>query len=110
VSALRPWLGNLALIDLTGEPHFRICGTSLHVRFGGEMTGKALDALNEAHGPVELRSCIEKARRTLRPVSATHRVSANHEPTVFHELYLPLGTDGIVPDTVLLVSYAEARR
>ena len=35
VSALRPWLGHLALIDLTGAtPYFRLCGTGLHARFG----------------------------------------------------------------------------
>jgi hypothetical protein len=37
VSTLKPWLGNLALIELKNAngPSFRLCGTNLHSRFGG---------------------------------------------------------------------------
>jgi hypothetical protein len=110
VSALRPWLGNLALIDLTGaEPYFRLCGTSLHGRFGGEMTGQKVAKVENAFGRRELLACIDKARRTLHPAPAAHQVSAGHNRTTFHELCLPLGHDGKNADTMLLVCYGEQK-
>ncbi len=47
VSVLRPWLGSLALFEFQSErgPVFRLCGTSLHQRFGGEFTGQPVSAL-----------------------------------------------------------------
>ena len=111
VTALRPWLGNLALIDLTGTaPYFRLCGTGLHARFGGEMTNQKLDAVDPAHGRRELLSCIEQVRQTLHPTPMIHENGADHNRTVFHELCLPLGRDEKRPDTVLFASYAEQRR
>ena len=109
VSQLRPWLGNLALIDLTGgAPRFRLCGTGLHARFGGEMTKREVARLNEGLGSEELLACIEVARETLIPAPMTQAVSADHRSTVFHELCLPLG-DGRAADTVLFASYPEQR-
>jgi len=110
VSELRPWLGNLALIDLTGEdPHFRLCGTALHERFGGEMTKRNVASLTEASGAPKLLACIEEARQTLIPAPMTHEVRREHRRTVFHELCLPLG-DGSSADTILFVSVPEQRR
>lgn len=110
VSILRPWLGNLALIDLTGAaPYFRLCGTSLHARFGGEMTGQKLDAVTDAYCRRALLSCIEKAQQTRNPAPAVHQVSAGHDRTTFHELCLPLGYDGKNADTMLLACYAERK-
>lgn len=111
VSALRPWLGNLALIDLTGAaPYFRLCGTGLHARFGGEMTGNKLDAVDEAHGRDQLLSCLAKVRQTLDPTPMVHEVCAGHDRTIFHELCFPLGYDGTHADTMLLACYAEKQR
>lgn len=111
VATLRPWLGNLALIDLTGvTPYFRLCGTGLHARFGGEMTNRKLDAVDAAHGQDELLACIEKARNTLNPSPMVHEFSADHNRTVYHELCLPLGHDGKTADTMLLASYVEQKR
>jgi hypothetical protein len=108
VSALRPWLGNLALIDLGGpSPHFRLCGTGLHARFGGEMTSRDLDAVSDAHGRRELASCIETAKRTLSPAPMVHALGHGHGRTVFHDLCLSLGNNGRQPDTMLFASYAE---
>jgi hypothetical protein len=110
VSILRPWLGNLALIDLTGDaPYFRLCGTSLHARFGGEMTGQKLEAVTDAHSRQELVSCIEKAKCTLNPAPAVHQAGVGRNRTIFHELCLPLGYDGKTADTMLLACYAERK-
>lgn len=111
VAALRPWLGNLALIDLTGSvPFFRLCGTALHARFGGEMTKQKLDALNAAHGHRKLMACIEKAQQTRSPTPMIYEAFEGHSQTIFHELCLPLGRDETQPDTMLFASYAEQKR
>ena len=52
VSGLKPWLGNLALIDIAedGRAVFRLCGTNLHARFGGERTRHDVSALDTEIG------------------------------------------------------------
>lgn len=110
VAALRPWLGNLALIELRETANFRLCGTALHVRFGGEMTKQKIDAISEAYGRHELMTCIEKARQTRSPAEMTYEVCDGPRRTVFHELCLPLGRDEVQPDTILFASYAEQNR
>lgn len=108
VSALRPWLGNLALVDLRGEtPHFRLCGTSLHIRFGGEMTKREVVSLGDGLGRREFLASIEKARQTLIPAAIVQVIHCHHISIAFQELCLPLGQDGRTADTVLFVSYSE---
>jgi hypothetical protein len=45
--ALRPWLGNLTLIEIeaTSQYRYRLYGTNFLVRFGVEMTAKTVDSL-----------------------------------------------------------------
>ena len=76
VQALRPWLGNLALIDLRdGDgPVFRLCGTSLYSRFGGEMTRRKIDALDDEVAKT-LRHSIEQVCHTRRPTQARHEAA-----------------------------------
>ncbi len=109
VSVLRPWLGNLALIDLTGTtPYFRLCGTSLHGRFGGEMTRCKIDSLDDEVAKT-LQYSIETVCHTRKPAHAKHE-AARGKPLVFHELCAPLSDDGVTIDTVLFASYPEQRR
>jgi len=111
VTALRPWLGHLALIDLTGDvPYFRLCGTALHTRFGGEMTGQPLDAIEDFSGRSVLRDIIEKVRESKAPAHATYALPQPGGIITFHEICVPLAHDGEQPDTVLFASYAESRR
>lgn len=106
VSVLRPWLGNLALIDVSGSsPYFRLCGNSLYTRFGGEMTRRKLDAIEGAHGKQALEDRIEEVRRTLSPKRTTHIATSPAGTTTFLELYVPLANDGVTIDTVLFASY-----
>jgi hypothetical protein len=108
VTVLRPWLGNLALIDLTGAtPYFRLCGTALHKRFGGEMTRRRIDALADAHGKHTLCECIETARRTHTPAHMTHTQAREGGSTLYYELCAPLAYDGDTVDTVLFASYVK---
>lgn len=110
VQALRPWLGHLALIDLRGDdgPIFRLCGTGLYGRFGGEMTRRKIDCLEDDVGKT-LRHGIEQVCQTRKPAQARHE-AAQGQPIVFHELCAPLSDDGVTIDTVLFASYAEQRR
>jgi hypothetical protein len=103
VSELKPWLGSLALFEFRPEAGlvFRLCGTGLLPRFGGEMTGKPLESLAPEMAAA-LRREVEAAIREGRP----RHVRAMVGSQVFHELYLPLdGEDG---ELVLFASYGEA--
>jgi hypothetical protein len=107
VQDLRPWLGNLALIDLrNGDgPIFRLCGTNLYSRFGGEMTRRKIDSLDDVVAKT-LRHSIEQVCHTRKPVQARHEaVQGKH--IVFHELCAPLSDDSVTIDTVMFASYAE---
>jgi hypothetical protein len=110
VQALRPWLGNLALIDLRDSdgPIFRLCGTSLYSRFGGEMTRRKIGSLDDDVAKT-LRQSIEQVCHTRKPAQAKHE-TAQGQPIVFHELCAPLSDNGVTIDTVLFASYAEQRR
>jgi hypothetical protein len=111
VSALRPWLGNLALVDLSGtHAYFRLCGTGLYTRFGGEMTRRKLDSLEDGHGKETLKSCIDEVRKTFQPKRMVHVSTVEHATVTFHELCLPLAADGQTIDMVLFASYAEQIR
>jgi len=105
VSVLRPWLGNLALIDLAATPYFRLCGTRLHRRFGGEMTGFGPEALDEHHGPRQMTLRLAEAQRALIPVQATHAMPEGCGTVLFRELYLPLGAGRQKAAMVLFASY-----
>lgn len=109
VKDLRPWLGCLALFEFRPSlgPVFRLCGTSLHRRFGGEMTGKAVTDLpaDIAQG---LTKQLEKARTEQKPRRAKY--STPQEPRItFHEVYLPMTGPARSGDLVLFASYAEGR-
>lgn len=111
VTSLRPWLGNLALIDLGGrEPHFRLCGTRLRARFGGEVTRKKLDELDDAVGGKVLRRVVTKVRETLVPTQMIYEADSPGGRTVFLELCAPLARDGEHIDMVLFASYAGQKR
>ena len=105
VSELKPWLGSLALFEFRPEAGlvFRLCGTGLMLRFGGEMTGKPLEALEPQMAAVlrrEAEACIrEGLPRRARIVMGSR---------VFHELYLPLAGGGAGDALVLFASYGEA--
>lgn len=109
VKDLRPWLGCLALFEFRPSlgPVFRLCGTSLHRRFGGEMTGKPVTDLPPeiAH---DLTKQLEKARAEQKPRRAKYS-TPQEPPTTFHELYLPVAGPACSGDLVLFASYAEGR-
>ncbi|MGH9806517.1 MAG: PAS domain-containing protein [Terriglobia bacterium] len=106
VATLKPWLGNLALIDIKndGGAVFRLCGTNLHARFGGEMTRLDVCELSPAIGE-SFRACLEWVCRSQTPTQATHERVIDGVPAAFSELHLPLSDDAIRVRTLLFASY-----
>ncbi len=106
VHLLRPWIGNLALIDILdgGEACFRLCGTNLHARFGGEFTRRSMTALDAAIG-ASLRDGIERVRKSGAPTELSHERVIDGRRTSFREICLPLSEDAVRVDAVLFASY-----
>ena len=110
VSILKPWLGSLALFELWPRigPVFRLCGTGLHARFGGEMTGKPITEMEPAMAQ-HLRKELESAVAGRKPRRSRHVCQAGDQRQIFHELYLPLSANGEDIELVLFASYGEAK-
>lgn len=107
VTTLRPWLGNLALIDLPadGLPVFRLCGEGLRARFGGEQTKHKVETLDDDIGR-SLRECIEHVRRTRNPKDSQHERVVSGTKVGYHELCLPLSDNkGEEVHSLLFASY-----
>jgi hypothetical protein len=103
---LRPWFGNLALIE-TGEDErsrIRLCGTNLIRRFGREATGVFVaDLAFDIAG--QLRAIIKAMGKSPVPVVSISRVRLGHGLSTYSEVALPLsGRPGT--STVLLGSYS----
>ena len=103
---LRPWLGHLALIEVSGDSHMflRLSGTGLIRRFGREATGMQVD---ELAGDIsqQLRAILRAVMRAAAPIVATSCVPLGRT-TVWHcDVALPLATAAGRPGTVLFCSY-----
>lgn len=108
LTVLRPWLGYLAVIDLTGaRPYFRLSGTNLLHRFGREMTGTRVDILDDEHGHVPVQSMIDSVRTSQSPMRILWEVPYPGGIRTYHDLYAPLSHNGHEADTVLFASYPE---
>lgn len=111
VAALKPWLGNLALIDISGDGGavFRLCGTNLHARFGGEVTRRDVAELSPAIGE-SFRACLEWVCRSQTPTECIHERVINGVPAAFSELHLPLSDDATHVHTLLFASYPVTKK
>lgn len=108
-SLLRPWLGCLAIFELRPEkdPIFRLCGTSLHARFGGEMTGRPITDLQPDMAE-PLRKELEFVIARRKPRRTRHISRGGLQLKMFEELFLPLADDRGDGNFVLFASYSEA--
>ena len=111
VSALKPWLGSLALfqLDPSAGPIFRLCGTGLHARFGGEMTGKLVSQL-PAEAAEALQKELDAVISSRRPRRSRHISGDGHQSCTYHELYLPLADKDEKVELVLFASFREQGR
>ena len=80
VNALTPWLGNLALIELKNAngPSFRLCGTNLHGRFGGEGNGCQIEALKDGIA-ASLHNAARRLPETVEPIQTKHKVEKTED-------------------------------
>lgn len=111
VSALKSWLGNLALIDIAKDGHaeFRLCGTNLYARFGGEVTKRRVSTLDIQIAGA-LQNSIAEVCRSCAPKELTHDRMIGGTATSFQELCLPLSDDGQSVNSLLLASYPVKQR
>ena len=104
IHELKPWLGYLALVDVAGERTFRLCGTNLVSRFGGDMTGKrvadVIAALQQG-----VTDQIAKACETKIPVAVKSSIQTRGQAVIYTELILPLSQDGGEVSMLLWASY-----
>lgn len=103
---LKPWLGNLALLELAsdGEAVFRLCGTNLYSRFGGEVSGLSVQSL-DSRIRQSLLDCIASVCQKKEPCEAAHSREINGHHIVYREMCLPLSVDAVHVEGVLLVSF-----
>ena len=96
----KPWLGNLALIELKNAngPSFRLCGTNLHGRFGGEGNGCQIEALKDGIA-ASLHNAARRLPETVEPIQTKHKAEKQRTDR--------LPDDGVDMDTILFASCAE---
>lgn len=106
VQELRPWLGQLALIEIRGEAdfHIRLCGTNLIRRFGREATGLSVNELATDIAQ-QLRAVLKAAQRARAPIVAVSHVQLGRTLVSHSEVALPLSGGGGGIASVLLGSY-----
>ncbi|MGC9954531.1 MAG: PAS domain-containing protein [Rhizomicrobium sp.] len=104
IHELKPWLGHLALLDVAGERTFRLCGTNLSARFGGDMTGcrvaEVIAALRQG-----VTEQVAKACETKTPVAVKNYIPVRGQQVIYSELILPLSQDGEEVSMLLWASY-----
>ncbi len=106
VQELRPWLGNLALIEIADEERFRfrLSGTNLIRRFGREATGLDTDELADDLKR-QLRAILKMAVNAAAPIVADSSVPLGRATCWYCDVALPLtGPTGRLA-TVLFCSY-----
>jgi hypothetical protein len=102
---LRPWLGHLALLEPAGASfRFRISGTDLIPRCGGEATGKSVDELPPEFG-ASLSAILRRACATRAPIVAALIQRQEHSTAIYSELVLPLQDRDPAQLLLLLGSY-----
>lgn len=104
VAELRPWIGHLALLEPRGEEfQFRLCGTDLITRFGGEATGRVLHTCEAPHA--SLRAALLESCETRAPAPVVTVTTQNGDPVSWSEIVLPLSQDGAQVSQLLVGSY-----
>ena len=111
---LKPWLGNLLLIDVgeDGRYRYRLYGSNFVYRFGVEMTKRTIDDLPPEQSAA-IRRDYDSVVRTLQPLSRLYTsdfeiVDVNRKvgfqrPETWERLVLPLANKGGETAAMLMV-------
>jgi hypothetical protein len=115
---LRPWFGNLLMVDVIEGPHrfrFRLMGTSLVDAASRELTGKFFDEADISGYEPDVLEDYAEVVRTRVPLCKTR----HYDPVpgtfmdhwrIYERLLLPLAGDGKAIDRILGCSYPIAER
>jgi hypothetical protein len=103
---LRPWLGNLALIDVGPDKRatFRLCGTNLIDRFGGEFTNRRVAELSDADRS-SVETYIQCVCGSRTPKEGAHACVIDGTLERFREHCLPLSDTDEGVSTLLFASF-----
>jgi len=106
VEELRPWLGNLAVIEISGDERFRfrLSGTNLIRRLGRETTGLDVDELADDLRR-QLRAILTMAAKAAAPIVAESSVPLGRATYWYCDVALPLTGPTGLPAFVLFCSY-----
>jgi hypothetical protein len=104
IHELRPWLSQLALIEVSGDQRVRLCGTNLIRRFGREATGLSVGELAPDIAD-QLRAILKAASKSIAPILAVSRIRLGRETITHSEVSLPLADGGGRLSIVLFGSY-----
>lgn len=115
---LRPWFGNLLMVDVVDGPHqfrFRLMGTSLVDAAHRELTGKFFDEADISGYEPDVLDDYAAVLQIRAPVCRTRRYSPApgtfmEHWRIYERLLLPLARDGNSIDRILGCSYPLADR
>jgi hypothetical protein len=107
VIELAPWLGHLMLIDVLDagrEFRYRVYGSTLAEYYGHDFTGRTTEAVRP-----EARELVRREYRDViagrRPLLVLRDRKIRYRTMRVAKLALPLSTDGIALDMLLVGSY-----
>lgn len=108
VLELRPWLGNLHLIEVVDggrDFHHRVYGTDLAIAFDMDLTGKGMSAL-----PDGVREAVRRGYAQVclsgEPLVVDTDPAVRSAVERVEKLILPLSSDGTVVDRLLVGAFA----
>lgn len=115
---LRPWFGNLLMVDVVEGPHrfrFRLMGTSLVDAACRELTGKFFDEADTSGYEPDVLEDYAEVVRTGAPFCKTRKYNPSPGSfmdhwRVYERLLLPLASDGKAIDRILGCSFPLADR
>jgi hypothetical protein len=105
-SALRPWLGNLLVMDVKRETEFvySYYGQSFADAFGVDKVGQTLASLPEPQGDI-LRAEYERVRIEKRPAARIYTADFDGLTSTWERLVLPLSDNGNEVTKLLVGAY-----
>jgi hypothetical protein len=111
VAELKPWLGYLILVEVSGEPldfRYRVFGSQIAEEVGFDLTGQSIDD-NPPKEVAELRRGYEEAVARKAPFYQLHEMTGLKGRYRYHRVLLPLSDDDETVNMVLCLSYALGR-
>ena len=107
---LRPWLGHLAIVELSRLPfraRYRLVGTVLNDLAGAELTGRYVDELYSKRIRREVMKAYAEVVDSRAPHYRHMRFWLTRRTFGYHRLILPFTTDGRGVDICLLALYPD---